>query len=55
MGVVEDLDGTAKAATRGTTVQGEYRSHARMAMIEPNSWDLSEVKVQSSPFFVKFP
>ena len=37
--------------TRGTTVQGEYRSHARMAMIEPNSWDLSEVKVQSSPFY----
>ena len=42
-----------KAAMRGTTAQGEYRSHARMAMIEPSSWDLNEVKVQSSPFFYK--
>lgn len=35
--------------TRGTTEQGEYRSHARMAMIEPISWDLIEEKVQPSP------
>ena len=35
--------------TRGTTGQGEYRSHARMAMIEPISWDLIEEKVQPSP------
>jgi len=36
---------------RGTTEQGEYRSHARMAMIEPISWDLIEEKVQPSPTY----
>ena len=37
------------AAMRGTTEQGEYRSHARMAMIEPIRWDLNEENVQPSP------
>ena len=40
--------GVGGAESRGTTALGEYRSHARMAMIEPNSWDLNEVKVQYS-------
>ena len=39
--------------TRGTTEQGEYRSHARMAMIEPISWDLIEEKVQPSPSYTE--
>ena len=38
--------------TGGATEKGEYRSHARMTMIEPNSWGLNEVKDQSSPFFL---
>jgi hypothetical protein len=45
---------TIEAENRGTTEKGEYRSHARMTMIEPNSWGLNEVKDQSSPsFFLK--
>ncbi len=37
-----------KAAIRGTTDRLNH-SHARMAMIEPISWDLNEEKVQPSP------
>ncbi len=44
----------AVAKARGTTAQGEYRSHARMAMIEPNSWDLNKVKVHPSPTIITF-
>ena len=29
-----------------TTIKGEYRDHACMGMIEPNGWDLNEVKGQ---------
>ena len=42
----------AGAVIRGTTEQGECRSHARMAMIEPLCWDLNEEKVHSSPSFL---
>ena len=36
---------------RGTTEKGECRSLACKTMIEPNSWDLNEVKVQPSPLY----
>ncbi len=45
--------GVAHELSRGTTEQGEYRSQARMAMIEPISWDLIEEKVQPSPSYTE--
>ena len=39
---------------RGTTEKGECRSLACKTMIEPNSWDLNEVKVQPSPPFTPY-
>ena len=47
-GVAEDPGG-AGTGVRGTTEKGEYRSHACMTMIEPNSWGLNEVKDQPYP------